>query len=111
DGFELLAPVRRHDHRDMLADDLAGLVAVEVLGPGVPADDRPVEALADDGVVSRVDDSGEKAKQLPADPGIERLVGHATRKATASRDVDTEEGEGGQGEHARRSDGDDTLLH
>jgi hypothetical protein len=41
------------------ADHLCGLVAVEALRAAVPAGDHPVEGLADDRVVRRLDDHGE----------------------------------------------------
>ena len=56
---QLVGALRGDDDGDRPTDRLVRRVAVEPLGPRVPAHDRPVERLADDRVVRRVDDRGE----------------------------------------------------
>ena len=50
-------------HRDVLADDLVGRVAVHLLRGRVPAGDDPVERLRVDGVVGRVHDRREERRR------------------------------------------------
>ena len=76
DGFEVIDRPRRAGWRartwsssdcrsagmisaDRPADDLGRGVAEQPLGGGVPRHDRPVQILADDRVVARLDDGGE----------------------------------------------------
>src|SRR6185437_311860 len=58
-GF-LTAQVRRNKHQDRLTDSLLGRVPKHALGSGIPAGDRAVQVLADDGVEGGIDNSGEK---------------------------------------------------
>ena len=58
----------RHEHRDVLADDLLGGVAEDPLGPLVPARDDAVEGLRDDDVVGRLDDGREPLVQQLGPP-------------------------------------------
>ncbi len=51
--------VRRHDQPDVLADGFFGRIAEQPGGGAVPRGDDPVEVLADDDIVRRIDDSGE----------------------------------------------------
>ena len=62
--------VRGDDQVQRAADRLAGRVAVDPLRPGVPARDDPVERLADDAVLRRVDDGGQPLALLlrPLEP-------------------------------------------
>src|SRR5262245_43354210 len=48
--------VGRNDRGDRLPDDLARRVAEQAFRTGVPAVDDPVESLANDGIVRRLDD-------------------------------------------------------
>src|SRR5690606_3448062 len=49
--FELVQPIRRYDQRDVTADSFCRAVTVDLLRGRVPANDRPIEALANDRVV------------------------------------------------------------
>src|ERR1700748_457601 len=51
--------IRRNQRQDRLADDFISGVAEEPFGGCVPTGDDDVESLADDGVIGRLDDSGE----------------------------------------------------
>src|SRR5713101_6437809 len=56
DRGKVVGTVGRDQDRDRLSDDLVGGVPVQALRAGVPADDRSIEGLADDGIIRRVDD-------------------------------------------------------
>ena len=64
----VLDQLGRHEHRDVLADDLLGRVAEDSLGPLVPARDDAVEVLRDDDVVGRLDDGREPLVQQLGPP-------------------------------------------
>ena len=57
-----------------LADHLGRGVAEEPLGGTVPRHDHPVQILADDGVVARLDDGGEMPR-VPLEPLALRQIG------------------------------------
>ena len=61
DGRQFVRAVRRDDQRDRLADRLGRRVAIEALGGPVPAGDRALEGLADDGVVGGLHDRRQEA--------------------------------------------------
>ncbi len=61
DPRQVLEPVGRHDQGDVPADCLRLRPAVEPLCGRVPAGDRAIEGLADDGVVGRLDDGRQVA--------------------------------------------------
>src|SRR4051794_39307918 len=56
--------VRRYQYRDRLADDFFGRIAEQPLRALVPACDDAIEVLANDGVVTRLDDGGEALRKL-----------------------------------------------
>src|SRR5689334_19001335 len=59
DVRHLILPVRRRDHRDVMADGLVGRIAQNPLSAGVPAPNDAVEVLTDDGVIGGFDNGGE----------------------------------------------------
>ena len=56
----LVQPIRRNEDRDGPSKRLLGRVSKETLCGVIPTCDRAVERLADDGVVGRLDNSGEQ---------------------------------------------------
>ena len=68
DPRHVLDQLGRHEHGDVLADDLLGGVAEDPLGPPVPARDDAVEVLRGDDVVGRLDDGREPLVQLRGPP-------------------------------------------
>ena len=71
----LVQPVPGDQLEHRLADDLLGGIAEEALRPFVPAGDDAVEVLADDGVVRRADNGGEKYVRPGLAPGIGDVAG------------------------------------
>ena len=60
----LVVAVRRDDDQDGLADDFARLIAKEPFGPAVPTLDGAIEILADDSVLSGIDDGCQPLSDL-----------------------------------------------
>ena len=56
----LVLPFSGNDQMDRLANRLLGLVAEEPLGPGIPGEDPPLERLADDRILRRLNNRGQK---------------------------------------------------
>ncbi len=56
EGRDLIRLIGRREDADVPADDVARRVSVKPFRPGVPARDRPIEALGEDRIVGRLDD-------------------------------------------------------
>ena len=61
DPGQVIGEIWRDEERDRAPDGLRGRVSIHPLCPSVPSQDRPVDVLADDGVVGGFDDR----RQLP----------------------------------------------
>ena len=95
-GF-LFVAIGAHQERDGLADGLFCGVAEDPLGPLVPTRDDPVEGLADDGVVRKIDHEG---KALRRRHGLlQLLVGHSRGLAREQRLIGRRRGEFGEVGH------------
>ena len=64
DEFQLGQPVAGEEQGHVAPDDLVRGVAVHPGGPPVPAGDRAVQRLAEDGVIGRLDDCRQPGGQL-----------------------------------------------
>ena len=73
-----LLPIGGDQKSNGLSNDLSRGVAEEPFRRAVPRDDRPVEGLADDRVVARVDDRGQ-VPRVALEPLALRQVGHDGR--------------------------------
>jgi hypothetical protein len=62
-GF-VVANVLRDQYRPGLADYFRCRIAKDALGASIPASDRTLQVLADDGVIGRVNDSRQMCKLL-----------------------------------------------
>src|SRR5262249_15653163 len=56
----LCVPVGRNDEHNVATDGFLSGIAKETLSAFVPTSDHPVEILADDGIVGRVDDGSKQ---------------------------------------------------
>ena len=74
--WKFVRMVARYQDLDRPSENFCGGISVDTLRPPVPAQDRSVELLGDDGVVGRLDDGGEEAGGLVV--WVETRVVHRT---------------------------------
>jgi len=55
----LIHAIRRKKHQHRFAHDLRCRVAEDLLGAAIPGVDRPIQGLADNGVIGGIDDGGQ----------------------------------------------------
>ena len=79
----------RNDDADRLPDRFRGRIAEHALGGGIPRQDDPVQILADDGVIRRIDDLGEMPWRKIVGRGVPSLSSEEGRPQ-ASRAADRE---------------------
>src|SRR5262249_56273800 len=75
DSWYFVGPIRWCEHGDGVSHCFASPVAEDPLGTLIPTGDDAIDVLADDGVVGRFDNRGQKAIGLFRPPP----VGHITK--------------------------------